>query len=115
MTVRIDIGSLKVRETGNPDLFEVSVDVTEGTEMNDWENEWRTVSVRANRNEPVHAVLERIRAEYVKRYTQSVAVQTVYSAIYAALEKDKTASTFTRQDPTPKKAEPMEVRIVTEV
>jgi hypothetical protein len=115
MTVRIDIGSLKVRETGNPDIFEVSVDVTEGTEENGWENEWRTISAQANKNEPVADILKRLRAEYVRKYKQSIAVQAVYSAIYTALKKDANAGTFTRQDPNPPKSEPMEVKIVTEV
>ena len=115
MTVRIDIGSLRVRETGNDDIFEVSVDVTEGTAKNDWENEWRTISARANKNEPVPEILKRLRAEYVRKYKQSVAVQAMYSAVYAALEKDANAGTFSRQDPNPPKPEPMEVKIVTEV
>ena len=115
MTVRIDIGSLRVRETGNDDIFEVSVDVTEGIEENGWENEWRTISARANKNKPVSDILKRLRAEYVRKYKQSVAVDAMHAAVYAALEKDMNADTFTRQDPNPPKAEPMEVKIVTEV
>ncbi len=116
MTVRIDIGSLQVREIpGQKDLFEVTVDVTEGTAINEWVNSWNTVSVLANRNEPTAEILKRLRAEYVKRYKQSVAQEAMHAAIRAALEKDINAGVFTRQDPNPPKPDPMEVKIVTEL
>lgn len=116
MAVRIDIGSLRIREVPDQkDLFEVSVDATEGTALNDWENTWNPVSALANRNEPVAEILKRLRAEYVKRCKQSVAGEAMHAAIRAALEKDVNAQVFTRQDPDPPKAAPMEVKIVTEL
>lgn len=114
MTVKIDIGSLRIREMDTPKLFEVSIDVTEGEAVNDWENTWQTVTTVANVNEPVSEILKRLRADHVKKYKQSVAAEEMFTRIMAALQKDTNAQTFTRQDPAPPKAPPMEVKIITE-
>lgn len=114
MTVKIDIGSLQIREMDTPKLFEVSIDVTEGEAVNDWENTWQTVTTVANVNEPVSEILKRLRDDYVKKYKQSVAAEEMFTRIMTALTKDKEAREFDRQDPAPPKAPPMEVKIITE-
>lgn len=114
MTVKIDIGSLRIREMDTPKLFEVSIDVTEDEEINGWENTWQTVSTVANVNEPIPEILKRLRADYVAKYKQSAAAEEMFTRIMAALGKDTNAQKFTRQDPAPPKAPPMEVKIITE-
>lgn len=111
MTYYIDKGSVRVEPTSEPNIFQVSADMTTDETGDDWKKTWTPVSCLVNKNDTAGAI-QGLQASYKKLREKSSAQQTAIDAITAKIEGDKNTKTFTRTDPNPPEAIPQKVEIV---
>ena len=118
MALRYDIPSLKAKQTDDPSVFLVTLDVTEdsdGAVPNDWEKKYTTVSVLWNDNmsttQFATAVIQEFNGQKVT--TDEADLVTALNTAFVANGK-----AFVRSDPSPTPApgsdadHPMFVKVV---
>jgi hypothetical protein len=111
MAYYIDMNSIKVEPTQEPNIYLVTADMTTQETGNDWEKTWTSVSCPVNKNDPDGAITG-LQKEYKKLREKTTDQQMAIDAITSKIVADKNTKTFTRENPNPPEPAPQKVEIV---